>query len=80
MITQSPDTRAAAEQVWFDLMRRASSPKKFSMVADTTRMMREALLAGLRLRHAGSSEAELRRFFAESWLGRELAAYDERNR
>lgn len=74
MIMQSPDIRPAAEQVWFDLIRCAPSPKKFSMMADTTRMMRDALMAGLRMRHAGLSDEELQRFFAEAWLGHELAA------
>jgi hypothetical protein len=69
----SLDTRPEAERVWFDLMREAPSWRKFQIVEDTSRMMKDNIMAGLRLRHPDASQAELTRRLADAWLGPELA-------
>jgi hypothetical protein len=73
MRTQSPDTSPEAESVWFDLMREAPSWRKFQLIADTSQMLRDNVMAGLRLRHPNASAAELRRRLADAWLGPDLA-------
>ena len=69
----SMDTRPEAERVWFDLMRGAPSWRKFQLIEDTSRMLRDNVMAGLRLRHPNASAEELRRRLADAWLGPDLA-------
>jgi hypothetical protein len=69
----SADTRPEAERVWFDLMRQAPSWRKFQIIEDTSQMLKDNVMAGLRLRYPNASESELRRRLADAWLGPELA-------
>ena len=73
------DTSPEAEAVLVKLWREASAARKFTVIVDTTRAMREFMLAGLRERHPEIAPGELRRAFADLWLGPELArkAYGE---
>lgn len=73
MKTQSRDTSPEAERVLFDLLRRATPARKFSLIVDTGRAMQELALCGLRTRHPHDTPARLRRRFADLWLGPELA-------
>ena len=73
MRTLAEDTSPEAERVLIELWRRATPARKFGLVLDTTRALQEFMLAGLRKRHPGESPAQLRRRFAEAWLGPELA-------
>jgi hypothetical protein len=74
MRTQSADTSPEAEQVLIALLRQASVTRKVEMVANANRTLRELSLAGLRERHPGESAAQLRRRWADLWLGSDLAA------
>lgn len=67
------DTDAKAERVLIDLWRRATPARKFSLAFDTTRTLQEFVLAGLRQRYPKDSAEQLRRRFADAWLGPELA-------
>ena len=73
------DTSPEAEQVLLTLWRQASPERKFALIVDTTRALQEFMLAGLRERHPALGPAELRRAFADLWLGPDLArkAYGE---
>ena len=73
MVLLSPDTSPQAERVLVDLWRNASPARKFSVAFDTTRALQEFILAGLRQRYPAETPAQLRRRFADAWLGPELA-------
>ncbi len=73
MITQSRDTSPEAERVLIELLRQAPPWKKFAMIDDTTRAVRELVLIGLKKRHPEDSPHELRRRLAGILLGEELA-------
>lgn len=79
MRTLAEDTSPEAERVLIGLWRRATPARKISLVVDTTRTLQELMLAGLRDRHPQDSPVQLRRRFADLWLGPELArkAYGE---
>ena len=74
MRTQSPDTSPGAEWVLIDLLRQAPSWRRLQLADRMSNFARSLSLAGLRARHPGASEAELRRRFADIHLGPELAA------
>jgi len=71
--TQSEDTSPEADRLSFDLYRRMSAAEKLGLVAALCRQGDQLALAGLRLRHPGASEAELRHRLAALRLGPELA-------
>ncbi len=73
MRTLSADTSPDAERILIQLLRRASPARKFAMMLSANLAGRELALAGLRARHPHDSPAQLRRRFAELWLGPELA-------
>ena len=74
MRTQSPDTSPDAERVLIELMRRATAWRRLQLADRMSISTRELCRAGLRMRHPNASEAELRRRFADIYLGSELAA------
>jgi hypothetical protein len=74
MRTQSPDTTPEAEQVLLELLRRAPAWRRLQLADQMSSTARNLSLAGLRARHPGASESELRRRFADIHLGPELAA------
>ena len=69
----SQDTSPEAEQFLIELWRAATPARKFSIAFDTTRTLQEFVLAGLRERHPEETPDNLRRRFADVWLGPELA-------
>jgi hypothetical protein len=73
MRTLAEDTSPEAERVLLLRWRQAAPARKFALVLDTTRSMREFMLAGLRDRHPQETPARLRRLFADLWLGPDLA-------
>ena len=79
MRTLAEDTSSEAERVLIQLWREATPARKFTLVLDTTRAVQQFMLAGLRERYPDSTPQQLRRRFAELWLGFELArrAYGE---
>ena len=68
------DTRREAERVQIELLRRAPAWRKMQMVDDLNRAVKRLALCGLRERHPGASEEELRRRLADLLLGPDLAA------
>jgi hypothetical protein len=74
MKTQSSDTSPEAERVLVELLRRAPAWRRLQLADRMSATVRQLSLAGLRARHPRASEAELRRRFADLYLGRELAA------
>jgi hypothetical protein len=74
MTTLSPDTHPKAEQVQIELLRRAPVWRKLQMVAQLNETVRTFALSGLRQRHPGASDGELRRLLADLILGESLAA------
>jgi len=69
-----PDTSPDAERVLIDLLRRASVHQRFEMLDQMNSTVRELALMGLRARHPGATDAQLRRYLADLLLGPELAA------
>ena len=67
------DTSPEAERVLVNLWRKATWARKFSIAFDTTCALQEFALAGLRDRYPQETRAQLRRRFADLWLGPELA-------
>jgi len=68
------DTQPEMEALQIELWRQATPTEKMHMVAQLNRAVRTLAMAGLRQRHPGATEAELRRKLAELLLGEELAA------
>jgi hypothetical protein len=68
------DTDPTAEQVLIDLLRHASPARKLGMLGQMNAAARRLALQGLRARHPGASEEQLRRYLADLLLGPELAA------
>ena len=67
------DTHPEAERVLADLLRKVPSWRKLQMMAELNQTARQLALEGLRDKHPGASESELRRFLADLLLGPELA-------
>jgi hypothetical protein len=74
MRTQSPDTSPEAERVLVALLRRTPPWRRLQLADHMSRSVRGLSLAGLRARYPKASEAELRRRFADIYLGPKLAA------
>ena len=74
MRTQSPDTSPEAERVLIELLRQAPAWRRLQLADRMSSTARNLGMAGLRARHPGASDAELRRRFADIHLGPELAA------
>jgi hypothetical protein len=68
------DTPPAITQMQIDILRRMPVPRKLQLVAEMNETLRVVALAGLRCRHPGADEAQLRRRLADLLLGSELAA------
>ena len=73
MTTLFTDTHPKAEQVQIELLRRAPAWRKIQMVAQLNETIRTLALSGLRQRHPGASESQLRRLLADLILGEALA-------
>jgi hypothetical protein len=73
----SPDTSPEAQEVLFDLLRRAPVWKRLRMVADLNQTLRLLATADLRRSYPHASEEEIRLRLAARWLKREevIAAY-----
>jgi hypothetical protein len=74
MRTLSPDTSPEAEAALVRLARDFPPARKLEIAAALSSVVRGLTLAGIRLRHPGSSEDEERRHLAEILLPAELAA------
>jgi hypothetical protein len=68
------DTAPEAERVLIELLRRAPVARKLEMLGQMNAAARQLALQGLRARHPGATEAQLRRYLADLLLGPELAA------
>ncbi len=69
--TQSADTSVDAERILFERMRQLEPWQKADLLRALNRSARELALAGLRSRHPGADEAELRLLLAEQYIGRD---------
>ena len=74
MTTLFADTGPEAERVLIELLRQASASRKLEMLGQMNATARQLALQGLRARHPGATEAQLRRYLADLLLGPELAA------
>jgi hypothetical protein len=68
------DTHLDAQSVLIDLMRRAPVWRKIQVMDQMSRTLRLLATSGLRSRHPGASEDEIRRLLADLLLGPELAS------
>lgn len=68
-----PDTDPKAEAVLVNLWRSMPPWKKLHMVGEMNATVRHLAMIGLRQRHPGASERELKRRLAGLLLGEELA-------
>jgi len=73
MRTQSPDTSPEAERVMIELLRRAPIWRRLQLADSMSRTARLLAMSGIRQRFPQADEDELRRRFAELYLGPELA-------
>jgi len=73
MKTQSPDTSPEAEAVLIELTRRMPIHRKLALGASWSQAMRDMIWRDVRSTHPNASPGELRFYFAERWLGPELA-------
>lgn len=80
MRTQSRDTSPEAERVLIELLRQTPAWRRLQLADEMSCMVRNLSLAGLRARHPSATETELRRRFADLYLGTDLAekAYGQR--
>ena len=67
------DTHPNAERVQIDLMRSTPVWRKMDLLAQLNQAARLFALSGLRRRHPGATEQEIRRRLADLILGAELA-------
>jgi hypothetical protein len=67
------DTHPTAERVQIDLMRSTPVWRKMDLLAQLNQAARLFALSGLRRRHPGATEQEVRRLLADLILGAELA-------
>ena len=67
----SPDTTSEAQQVMFELLRRAPAWKRLALTCELIQTTRVLMLAGLRSRFPKAGEEEIRRRFIASVLTRE---------
>ena len=67
------DTHPIAERVQIDLMRATPVWRKMDLLAQLNQTARLFALSGLRRRHPGATEQEIRRRLADLVLGAELA-------
>ncbi|MCR4316071.1 MAG: hypothetical protein NUW37_06935 [Planctomycetes bacterium] len=67
------DTDPEIEMLQIEMMRKASSVRKFEMMCQMYDFVRNLGLSGIRKRHPDASEAELRRRLADLLLGKDLA-------
>jgi hypothetical protein len=74
MRTQSPDTSPEAEQVLIKLLRETPAWRRLQLTDQMSASVRALCKAGIRRRHPGASDQEIRRRFADLYLGPELAA------
>lgn len=68
---QSEDTSREAEAVQLDGLRRMTSSERLQLAIELTRAARDTALTGLRLRHPGASDWELRLRLASLTLDRD---------
>jgi len=75
---QSPDTDEAAERYLIERLRDLPPWRKAEMLSASTRAAWDLAMAGLRQRHPGASDVELRKRFAALVLGQEasIALFD----
>lgn len=66
------DTSPEALRVQYDLYRRMSLGRRLELVFDMYDTGQQLAMAGLRMRHPGASEEELKRLWARQHLGQEL--------
>lgn len=73
MSTLSADTHPKIEQIQIQMLRHASSARKFEMVTQMNNTVRMFMFAGLERRNPNATPEELRYLFANLLLGEELA-------
>ena len=66
------DTSRAAAQVHATVLRRLGSSRRMEMIADLSDSMRTLVEAGVRLRHPGYSEEDVRWSVARILIGEQL--------
>jgi len=67
------DTDPKAEEVRIRLLRAMSPARRLALAAGWSNTLRELTRATLRDQFVGESEEQIRRRFADRWLGEELA-------
>lgn len=67
------DTDANAERIQIDLMRNAPVWRKIDLLSQLNQAAKLFAMSGLRQRHPGATEQEIRRRLADLLLGEELA-------
>jgi len=66
------DTSSEARNAQYDIYRGMSEADKLRLVFETYRAGRQLAMTGIRMRHPGASDDEVRRLWARQHLGGEL--------
>ncbi len=73
MTTLFSDTEPEVEQILVELLRLTPVARKLEMLGEMNVAARQLAMQGLRFRHPGATEEELRRYLADLLLGPDLA-------
>lgn len=73
MEPQSLDTDLETERIWFERLAALPSWRKFEMVSAASRAAGDLAIAGIRARHPGADEQEVRKRWVALTMGRELS-------
>jgi hypothetical protein len=68
-----PDTEPEVERILVELLRLTPVTRKLEMLGEMNAAVRQLAWQGLRFRHPGAAEEELRRHLADLLLGPDLA-------
>jgi hypothetical protein len=71
--TMERDTSPAAAARYFDLLRARAPHERLAIAVSLSDSVRELAMAGLRMRHPGANEAELRARYTALVYGRDVA-------
>lgn len=73
MSSRCNDTDARIERIWIEKMRKLPGWRRMELASRLSTAARAMMMTGIRSRHPGESEEQLRRRFAEMHLGKALA-------
>jgi hypothetical protein len=71
-VMRSPDTTAEDERLYFEMLRRLGPAGRFQLALDMNQRLRDAIAAGVRLRHPEYDDDQVQRAIVRLHLGEKL--------